>query len=68
MTYSEARRDLESANDETGFDSVDSDAFEGEILVEARVSTGSLVGNGESRNDFGFLLVRFQELFDLLHS
>lgn len=47
MTYAEVGRDFESTDDESRFDSVDSDASESEILVEARTGAGSVRWNGE---------------------
>ncbi|PON80734.1 hypothetical protein PanWU01x14_002900 [Parasponia andersonii] len=51
-TYREARRDLESTNDEVWFDSVDSDAFKCEINEEGRVNASYARGTGKSRDAF----------------
>ncbi|PON50675.1 hypothetical protein PanWU01x14_222080 [Parasponia andersonii] len=49
-TYLEARRDLESTNDEVWFDSVDSDAFKHEINEEGQVNASYVRGTGKSRD------------------
>nr|GMD37293.1 hypothetical protein Iba_scaffold96267CG0010 [Ipomoea batatas]GME17365.1 hypothetical protein Iba_scaffold18631CG0060 [Ipomoea batatas]GME21163.1 hypothetical protein Iba_scaffold27010CG0010 [Ipomoea batatas]GME21164.1 hypothetical protein Iba_scaffold27011CG0010 [Ipomoea batatas] len=43
----EAMRDSESAGDEAGFDSVNSDASYGVVLVETRLDAESMGRNGE---------------------
>lgn len=62
-THGEAGRNLESADNESGFGSVDSDACNGEILVEARLSW-SLWRNQDSWH--GLWLVLGQLLQKLL--
>lgn len=53
VSYSEARGDCERAGEETGLDSVDSDAGEHEVLVEAGFITGADGRNRvESRQGF----------------
>ncbi|PON64801.1 hypothetical protein TorRG33x02_272170 [Trema orientale] len=50
--YEFLSRDLESTNNKVWFDSVDSDAFKCEIIVEGRVNTSYAGGTGESRDEF----------------
>lgn len=46
-SHGEALRDSESAGDEAGFDSVNSDASYGVVLVETRLDADSIRRNGE---------------------
>lgn len=67
MTYGEPGRDLEGTDDESRFDSVDSDAFESEILVEAPPRAASVSWNSESRNDVGLFVAQLQKLVCRVH-
>lgn len=65
--YSEARRDFESAGDEAGLDSINSDASQGKIFVETRRDSGLVRVNNEIRDDLRFFLTQLQKLPCFIH-
>lgn len=67
MTYSEAGRDLEITDDESGFDSDDSVACKSESVVEALPFARLPFWNGESRHGLGLVLTQPQKLLRPLH-
>lgn len=67
VAYSEARGDRERTGDEARLDSLDSDASQSKVFVEATVDSDSVRVDVEARHALRFFSAQLQTPSDFLH-